>query len=72
MNGQGATSFVTYSPGERPDVEVRVGDHWYEGELRQWRRLADGRWQAGVQWRRAPGAGTYLGQFPQEDVRPGR
>jgi hypothetical protein len=29
-----STGFHVYPPGERPDVEVRVDDAWWPGEVR--------------------------------------
>lgn len=65
-----------YTGLDRPDVEVLVDDPdgpvWCEGELRAWLWTDDqhgGHWEAQVQWRRGPGAGTFVGRFQVDQVR---
>lgn len=60
--------FHVPKPGDRPDVEVLVDDHWWPGELRMWTQHDDGTWTAQVQWRRRP-ADTHIDTFPAERVR---
>ncbi|HXH77339.1 hypothetical protein [Nocardioides sp.] len=65
--GRQTGEVTTYSPDERPDVEVLVNGVWHPGELRAWQRRDDG-WWANVQWR--PRAGeTYIDTVPAIDVR---
>jgi hypothetical protein len=59
----------TYTPGERPDVEVLVDGQWWPGELRQWSQDEEGNWWANVTWRREPGH-THIDTVPAEQVRP--
>ena len=63
-----STGFRVYPPGERPDVEVRVEDAWWPGEVRSWSPSPSG-WWANCSWHRATGE-TQLGTFHEDDVRP--
>ncbi len=63
-----STGFRVYPPGERPDVEVRVEDAWWPGEVRSWSPSPSG-WWANCSWHRATGE-TQLGTFHQDDLRP--
>ena len=57
----------TYRPDQRPDIEVLVDGHWYEGELRQWSKDDEGQWSAQVNWRRAAGD-TLIDTFSTAQV----
>ena len=63
-----STGSRVYPPGERPDVEVRVDEDWWPGEVRSWSSSPSG-WWANCSWHRATGE-TQLGRFHESDVRP--
>jgi hypothetical protein len=64
----GSTGFRVSPPGERPEVEVRVDEAWWPGEIRSWSKSPSGGW-ANCSRHRATGE-TRLGTCHEDDVRP--
>ena len=55
----------------REDCEVLVDDAWWPGELRAWRRNAEGTWEGCVTWTRPENgmAANRLDWFPADRLR---
>lgn len=60
-------NYRDFLPGDRPSVEVLIGDAWQPGELRAWHRR-DGLWWANVAWTDATRS-MRLDVVPSDRVR---
>lgn len=60
----------TYSPADRPMVEVLVEGQWRPGDLRMWVQNDDGQWFGQVQWQPAGNTSHTIDTFPADRIRP--